>query len=602
MLLLIICTYTGMSQISPGDLTKAHASLEGIGNCTKCHELGASVSDAKCLDCHSEIQNLMDADRGFHAQPRVAIESCTKCHSEHHGRNFDMVRFDEQNFNHRQTGYPLEGAHAEVDCRACHSPQNISDPNLRKRKGTYLGLQQDCLSCHDDFHQGNLPTNCISCHSMEGWTPVTKFNHETADFKLRGQHLVTDCKECHTTTVQDGREIQQFSNIAFNDCKSCHTDAHQNQLPGRCDQCHVENGFDIFQGRGNFNHSVTDFDLNGKHKNIDCFSCHATNNNPLQVFQDRNNVAESNCVACHNDPHENKFGQNCAECHSEESFTAVAIIEGFDHSVTDFPLEGLHTTVDCKACHLERFSTPINFSECKNCHEDYHQGEFGAPEIAPDCKECHTVNKSFEYTSFTIEDHNNSDFPLEGAHVATPCFACHVDEANDRWTFANMGSECIDCHSNIHEGFIAEEFMPNNDCASCHGSDTWDLVSFDHNSTDWPLTGKHTEISCRECHFEISTNNEIISQNFATLDTQCASCHNDVHDGSFATNGVTNCATCHVTSSWLPENFNHDDTRFPLRGRHEEVDCRACHESTNSQGETNFIYQLNKLECIDCHS
>ncbi len=32
--------------------------------------------------------------------------------------------------------------------------------------------------------------------------------------------------------------------------------------------------------------------------------------------------------------------------------------------------------MDCKKCHQERFSTPIDFSACNKCHEDYHVGDF----------------------------------------------------------------------------------------------------------------------------------------------------------------------------------------------------------------------------------
>ncbi len=591
-----------IAQISPGELTKEHAKLEGMGNCTQCHELGDRVTNQKCLDCHTEIKDLIKEDRGFHSSSQVESQNCVKCHSEHHGRNFDMIRFDTDNFNHNLSGYKLEGAHKRVDCRQCHTSDNIADSKLRKRKGTFLGLETDCLSCHDDFHQGALPTDCLQCHNMDAFSPVSKFDHSKTDFPLKGEHAIVDCKECHQTIIKNGKETKQFSNLEFADCKACHEDPHNNNLPGNCAQCHVETSFSTFNGRGRFNHNRTDFNLKGKHRTVDCFSCHAKTSNTTSVFQDKNSVDESNCVACHKDPHENKFGQDCAKCHSEDSFIALnKNMDFFDHSLTDFPLEGMHTGVDCRECHTERFSKPINFSECKNCHEDYHNGEFSENGIAPDCKECHSLQKSFDYTSFTIADHQNSNFPLEGAHVATPCFACHVDEASDRWTFVNIGTECIDCHKNIHEGYLDKRFIPNNDCASCHGTDTWDMVNFDHSLTDWPLTGKHNEVSCRECHFEISEKSEIISQKFSNLDTNCASCHENVHSDNFEVNGITECSRCHVTTSWFPEKFDHDSTRFPLKGKHEEVDCHVCHEVKDAQREPAVIYKLNKLDCIDCH-
>ena len=108
----IIVSY---GQISPGDLSEAHAELEGMSNCTLCHDLGDKVSDRKCLDCHTEIQSLINNNRGYHAESTVKAKDCFECHSDHHGRKFDMVRFDEDNFDHDLTGYGLEGKHEEVD-------------------------------------------------------------------------------------------------------------------------------------------------------------------------------------------------------------------------------------------------------------------------------------------------------------------------------------------------------------------------------------------------------------------------------------------------------------------------------------------------------
>lgn len=602
LVVLLVLSWTVDAQISPGALTMEHAQLEGMSNCTQCHELGDKVTNQKCLDCHKEIKNLMTQNRGFHASNQVENQSCTKCHSEHHGRNFDMVRFDTNTFNHNMTGYRLEGAHKAVDCRQCHQTKNIVDASIKKRKDTYLGLNTDCLSCHEDFHQGSLSNDCLKCHTMEAFSPVANFEHNQTNFPLKGSHATVDCKECHKVTVKDGKKAQQFKGLAFDDCKACHTDPHQNKLPGACAQCHQENSFTTFSGAGRFNHNATGFILNGQHKSINCFECHSKSSNPVLVFQDKKPTKESNCVACHQDPHDTKFGQDCAQCHQEQSFIALKKMDFFDHSVTDFPLEGQHQGIDCRACHKERFSTPIDFSQCKNCHDDYHQGQFTVTGNSPDCDACHSLQEQFNYTSFTIVKHQETAFPLEGAHVATPCFACHVDEASKRWEFRDIGSTCVDCHDNIHEAYLDKKYYPDNNCASCHGTEAWDRIAFNHNQTNWPLTGRHSDVSCSKCHFEISEKNEIISQKFRTLNTACASCHENIHGDDFAVNGVTACSRCHVTNSWMPEKFNHGTTRFPLKGKHKEIDCKQCHEVKNKAGETRVIYKLNKLECIDCHS
>ena len=82
-------------QISPGDLTNFHSKLEGISNCTKCHILGKQVNDSKCLDCHKEIKELIANGRGYHSSGDVKGKTCCACHSEHHGKNFRIINFNQ---------------------------------------------------------------------------------------------------------------------------------------------------------------------------------------------------------------------------------------------------------------------------------------------------------------------------------------------------------------------------------------------------------------------------------------------------------------------------------------------------------------------------
>ncbi|HEX6890742.1 MAG TPA: cytochrome c family protein, partial [Chryseolinea sp.] len=140
LLLLMLSTLSGFGQLSPGDLSQAHAKLEGMSNCTQCHDLGKKVNNNKCLECHKEIKILIGQNKGYHASSEAKSKDCFSCHSEHHGRKFDMVRFDEKKFNHDLTKYKLEGAHATIECKECHRPDNIQDASIRKKKDTFLGL------------------------------------------------------------------------------------------------------------------------------------------------------------------------------------------------------------------------------------------------------------------------------------------------------------------------------------------------------------------------------------------------------------------------------------------------------------------------------
>ncbi len=58
------------------------------------------------------------------------------------------------------------------------------------------------------------------------------------------------------------------------------------------------------------------------------------------------------------------------------------------------------------------------------------------------------------------------------------------------------------------------------------------------------------------------------------------------------------CENCHTQSAWKPirskPEFDHNKTRFPLRGLHEGVACVQCHKS--------LVFTNVGTKCADCHS
>lgn len=587
------------AQISPGDLTSAHAHLEGISNCTQCHDIGNQVPDQKCLACHDKISTLINEGRGYHSSEEVRSSACIDCHSEHHGRKFDMMRFDQETFEHQKAGYVLEGQHAIIDCRDCHMPDFIEDPELKERKATFLGLDQECLTCHEDQHQGSLSANCASCHDYNAFQPATYFDHDEADFALKGKHLEVDCIECHPIIEKGGQDFQQFAEVAHGDCIDCHEDVHQQHFVSNCTDCHIEEGFERFVGDRKFNHDRTGFTLKGRHRAVDCFSCHQKTSDPLAVFQDQLGVEEQNCVHCHEDVHDGKFGRDCAQCHNEESFVQLNSMDFFNHDLTDFPLVGKHIEVDCKECHTGRYTEALDFAECRACHSDFHEGQFASPPPGPDCASCHQTD-GFEYTTYGIREHAETDFPLEGAHLATPCFACHLQE--EEWVFVSMSTACVSCHEDMHKEVLDSVYYQPEGCASCHSTEGWASIHFNHDRTQWPLEGSHQTVGCAECHFQYDSEGGLKGQLFAGTATACAECHENIHGAQFAENGITDCTRCHLPNEdWYPELFDHDQTEFPLEGRHAEIDCAACHETLIKEGEERMQFKMESFECIDCH-
>ncbi|MEZ4959177.1 MAG: hypothetical protein R2830_05115 [Saprospiraceae bacterium] len=597
-LLFILISSVATAQLSPGDLSSPHAHLEGIANCTQCHTLGDKVSNDKCLECHKEIKSRVDQRSGYHYSKEVRGKDCFACHSDHHGRHFDMVHFDEEKFDHGLAGYKLTGAHQKIDCRDCHRPDYVDDRILKKRAETFLGLKTACINCHEDYHQKTLDNDCAKCHSTDAFSPASKFDHDKTDFALLGQHNTVECKDCHQTETRNGKEFQHFAGVAFTNCNACHDDAHKDNLGTDCKQCHTEQAFTSLAAIKRFNHNSTHFPLKGKHNRVDCAGCHNMNTGPTTIFQDRLGVATNACATCHEDVHEGKFGTNCADCHTEESFRAKLDMDNFNHDLTGFALKGKHEPVDCRKCHIsESLTDPLPHNTCAACHQDYHEGEFVKNITGPDCAKCHTVD-GFSPSQFTLVDHSKSKFPLDGAHLATPCFACHLKE--NKWHFKNIGERCVDCHEDVHVGEIAEKFYPKQTCENCHLTESWSGVNkFDHKLTAFALAGAHQKTECSACHKQ---DEEKPHGHFAGLSQSCTACHSNVHGKQFEKDGVTDCVKCHAFESWDIKKFRHDKTAFPLEGKHAEVACEKCHkEAVMDDGQVMVQFKMASFECVDCH-
>jgi len=508
-----------LAQISPGELTSAHKDLEGLSNCTKCHELGEKVLKSKCLDCHSEIKSLVSLNMGYHSSSEVKNQECTKCHPEHFGRNFRIINFDPDGFDHNNAGYELTGSHAKLKCDKCHQPNNIIDPEIAIRKGTYLGLSSNCSGCHEDYHRKTLGDNCASCHNTEKFNPAIKFNHDKAKFKLTGKHQTVNCLKCHPRNKLDGGEFQKFTGIQF-----------------------------------------------------------------------------TNCFPCHQDKHNGRFGLDCKTCHVTSGFTQINKSQ-FDHNKTEYPLIGKHKIVSCNKCHQTGLKQKLRYDKCIDCHSDYHELQFITEGQITDCVNCHTV-KDFRPSIIDEEKHSKFKFVTDGAHLAIPCQNCHIKEK--KWRFVNLGRDCISCHKDVHGNEIIEKYSGNKECIKCHQTESWSTINFDHNRTEFELFGKHKKQKCKACHYQqkIASGGELL---FKSLGKNCEVCHIDVHAGQFKEGEISVCTRCHSYDDWKPDKFDHEKTRFKLKGAHEKLKCNQCHRVIELADIKFIKYILEDFKCSDCH-
>lgn len=161
-------------------------------------------------------------------------------------------------------------------------------------------------------------------------------------------------------------------------------------------------------------------------------------------------------------------------------------------------------------------------------------------------------------------------------------------------------------------------------CASCHpdhaGRD-FDLIKwpdggadrFRHETTGWPLEGKHTEVKCASCHKRENQRDVAASLSprdggprWVGLEQRCVSCHVDPHRSSLG----DRCTSCHEMSGWKPAGlFDHDRARYALTGRHQQVACADCHTAprlkprADSSGALIPVFRPVPFnDCSSCHT
>ena len=531
---------SSVAQISPGPLAKAHQSLSGPTGCIRCHAVSAGSPSFHCMECHREIAVRVQQRRGLHATfvpPGASSSTCVKCHSDHNGENFSIVRWDPspKAFDHGKTGFALQGKHAGLDCRSCHNAKNIAPaerPLLVSNDlgHTYLGLSQACVSCHQDKHQGQLGNNCLQCHNTVDWKSTPTFDHAKTRFSLTGAHSKVDCQKCHTPAANG---VVRYTGLQFDRCSSCHADPHRGSFHQKCESCHTTQSWTKTAFITTFDHSKTDFPLLGKHRDVSCNSCHKSEDFKAPI-------AHQVCADCHTpDPHKGQFlnlsnGGRCESCHTVDGFRPSTFTVA-DHDRTEYPLRGKHASLRCSQCHVPAGKDTIfrmKFALCTECHKDIHQGQFADAPYFNRCEQCHD-NITFSPSTMTIARHQRTDFPLTNSHLAVACIDCHKPMGPGKAvTYHFAGLSCTTCHADPHKGEFALQMAQLNQvgrhvgCQACHSTRTWDdLSAFDHSRTGFALEGTHRAVACIDCHRPPNLEHTLVHVSFRDAPTRCESCH-----------------------------------------------------------------------------
>lgn len=456
-LLLLLIIGFAFGQFSPGKLSKYHEDYEGTSNCVLCHEIGNKEISDGCVLCHEPLKSRLDKNEGYHKDKKT---ECGYCHSDHNGRAFELVYWPKniRDFDHDETGSPLTGKHRDLECGQCHTEKNIVGEEIIQwaekydtfpvLDRTFLGLSEDCTSCHEVIHEKDISTNCTKCHNTFDWKKASEeYDHQQARFLLTGAHKNVACNKCHKTLPEQVPEVWQLTGMAFDNCTSCHQDHHKGTYGTSCETCHTTKDWknDLLP----FDHSSTKYPLEGKHGNLKCVDCHKELLATLPSY--------GKCLDCHEDKHYSQFilredKGDCEACHTVNGFIPTSFTIAM-HQSSRFPLEGGHLAIPCISCHksFEPVSgistTQFTWDQlaCGNCHSDIHRNQF-QEHFQNQCDLCHTVY-SFEKLIF---DHSKTDFPLDGRHQQVACAKCHEqiqDLEGEFIRYNPTAQRCIDCHT-----------------------------------------------------------------------------------------------------------------------------------------------------------
>ncbi len=332
-------------------------------NCAECHSCETPTAQDRCLkSCPSFSMTHVTADHNLSEAPGTIF-------LDYIADEYQAVRFDHKiHADMAEMGLKCATCHHYSPpgripaCRECHggeaNPNSLRQPAL---KGAY---HRQCISCHREWSHD---TKCVICHLPANGSLSTD-SYDSTDILGISHPIITEpvkkvyhisCDEGNVVTFYHKQHVELYGLKCANchqdeNCSYCHDLAKSSpegspsviakspeEIHATCNNCHDNDNCDKCHDsreRPPFSHSMTGWELNQFHENLDCRACHPTGKKI------------------------SRLDNSCSSCHAGWDQS------NFEHSVTGLRLDEIHIEADCIDCHMELHyeKTPT----CDNCHDD----------------------------------------------------------------------------------------------------------------------------------------------------------------------------------------------------------------------------------------
>ncbi len=339
----------------------------------------------------------------------------------------------------------------DLDCTNCHECETPTKTNPclaqcpRENIKTIKYLASDIPSV---FEINNI-------HGEKDLYETVKFLHkEHAEMSQMGDGCTTchhynppgkivKCSFCHEADrAEVNVNMPDLKSAYHRQCMNCHAEWEEES---KCENCHAL--------KSEYKTSVASTEIIKMHEPVI---------RPATKVYETGECEKGKVATFHHNDHINLFGQNCVDCHQDESCQSchnqkpnfIKAIDGDNHS----RCESCHDTENknqCAKCHTDKETKPFNHfrntgfdinkyhskNKCQSCHTK--EGKYSG--LKAQCQSCH----NWDEDSF---DHTITGLQLSEDHIDNDCSDCHIDNNYSNPT-------CLDCHED-GEGYIVPKKLP----------------------------------------------------------------------------------------------------------------------------------------------